>query len=62
MIDALPARSRLLGAPLRRCRENLGFGLEEAAMILECDLSNALVSGLFCLSVIRTRHAGGKVA
>jgi transcriptional regulator with XRE-family HTH domain len=39
MIDALPARRRLVGAALRRYRENLGFGLEEAAMILECDRS-----------------------
>jgi transcriptional regulator with XRE-family HTH domain len=39
MIDALPARRRLVGAALRRYRENLGFGLEEAARILECDRS-----------------------
>jgi transcriptional regulator with XRE-family HTH domain len=39
MIDALPARRRLVGAALRRYRENLGYGLEEAAMILECDRS-----------------------
>jgi transcriptional regulator with XRE-family HTH domain len=39
MIDALPVRRRLVGAALRRYRENLGFGLEEAARILECDRS-----------------------
>ena len=39
MIDALPAQRRLVGAALRRYRENLGFGLEEAARILECDRS-----------------------
>jgi transcriptional regulator with XRE-family HTH domain len=32
-------RRRLLGAALRRYRENLGFGLDEAAQILECDRS-----------------------
>jgi len=39
MIDALPVQRRLVGAALRRYRENLGFGLEEAAKILECDRS-----------------------
>jgi transcriptional regulator with XRE-family HTH domain len=39
MIDALPARRRLVGGALRRYRENLGLGLEEAARILECDRS-----------------------
>jgi transcriptional regulator with XRE-family HTH domain len=34
-----PVRRRLLGAALRRYRENLGFGLDEAARILECDRS-----------------------
>jgi len=34
-----PARRRLLGAALRRYRENLGYGLDEAARILECDRS-----------------------
>jgi transcriptional regulator with XRE-family HTH domain len=34
-----PVRRRLLGAALRRYRENLGFGLDEAAQILECDRS-----------------------
>jgi transcriptional regulator with XRE-family HTH domain len=32
-------RRRLLGAALRKYRENLGFGLDEAARILECDRS-----------------------
>jgi transcriptional regulator with XRE-family HTH domain len=34
-----PVRRRLLGAALRRYRENLGFRLEEAARILDCDRS-----------------------
>jgi transcriptional regulator with XRE-family HTH domain len=34
-----PVRRRLLGAALRRYRENLGYGLEEAARILDCDRS-----------------------
>jgi transcriptional regulator with XRE-family HTH domain len=34
-----PVRRRLLGAALRRYRENLGYGLDEAARILECDRS-----------------------
>lgn len=34
-----PVRRRLLGTALRRYRENLGYGLEEAARILECDRS-----------------------
>jgi transcriptional regulator with XRE-family HTH domain len=34
-----PVRRRLLGAALRRYRENLGFGLDEAARILDCDRS-----------------------
>lgn len=34
-----PVRRRLLGTALRRYRENLGFGLDEAARILECDRS-----------------------
>jgi len=34
-----PVRRRLLGAALRRYRENLGYGLDEAAQILECDRS-----------------------
>lgn len=39
MIDSLPVRRRLVGGALRRYRENLGFGLDEAARILECDRS-----------------------
>jgi transcriptional regulator with XRE-family HTH domain len=39
MIDALPVRRRLVGNALRRYRENLGFGLEEAARVLDCDRS-----------------------
>jgi len=34
-----PVRRRLLGAALRRYRENLGYALDEAAAILECDRS-----------------------
>jgi transcriptional regulator with XRE-family HTH domain len=34
-----PVRRRLVGAALRRYRENLGYGLEEAARILDCDRS-----------------------
>jgi transcriptional regulator with XRE-family HTH domain len=34
-----PVRRRLLGAALRKYRENLGYALDEAARILECDRS-----------------------
>ena len=34
-----PARRRLLGTALREYRESLGYNLEEAARILECDRS-----------------------
>lgn len=34
-----PVRRRLLGATLRRYREALGYGLEDAARVLECDRS-----------------------
>jgi transcriptional regulator with XRE-family HTH domain len=34
-----PVRRRLLGAALRRYRESLGYALDEAAAILECDRS-----------------------
>ncbi len=34
-----PVRRRLVGAALRRYRENLGFMLEDAARVLECDRS-----------------------
>ena len=39
MIDAPPVRRLLLGAALRRYRENLGFVLDDAARVLECDRS-----------------------
>ena len=39
MTDAPPVRRRLLGAALRRFREQAGFTLEDAARILECDRS-----------------------
>jgi transcriptional regulator with XRE-family HTH domain len=34
-----PVRRRLLGAALRRYRESLGYSLDDAARILECDRS-----------------------
>jgi transcriptional regulator with XRE-family HTH domain len=34
-----PVRRRLLGSALREYRENLGFALDEAALILNCDRS-----------------------
>src|SRR5579859_3976854 len=34
-----PVRRRLIGSALRRYRENLGFALEDAAGVLECDRS-----------------------
>ena len=39
MVTAPPVRRRLVGSALRRYRENLGYTLEEAAQILECDRS-----------------------
>ena len=39
MIDPPPVRRVLLGAVLRRYREDLGLALEDAARILECDRS-----------------------
>lgn len=39
MIGTPPVRRRLLGAALRRYREALGYGLEDAARVLECDRS-----------------------
>ncbi len=39
MIDAPPVRRRLIGAALRRFREQAGFTLDDAARILECDRS-----------------------
>jgi transcriptional regulator with XRE-family HTH domain len=39
MTDAPPVRRRLLGAALRRHRESAGYGLDDAARILECDRS-----------------------
>jgi transcriptional regulator with XRE-family HTH domain len=39
VIDAPPVRRLLLGAALRRYRENLGLMLEDAARVLECDRS-----------------------
>jgi transcriptional regulator with XRE-family HTH domain len=39
VIDAPPVRRLLLGGALRQYRENLGFVLEDAARVLECDRS-----------------------
>ena len=50
MNETTPIRRRLVGAALRRYRENLGFDLESAAHILECDRSK--------ISRIETGHRG----
>jgi transcriptional regulator with XRE-family HTH domain len=34
-----PVRRRLLGTALRKYRENVGYGIEEAARVLDCDRS-----------------------
>jgi transcriptional regulator with XRE-family HTH domain len=39
VVTAPPVRRRLVGRALRRYRENLGYTLDEAARILECDRS-----------------------
>jgi transcriptional regulator with XRE-family HTH domain len=39
MVETPPVRRRLLGAALRRYRESLGYRLDDAARILECDRS-----------------------
>ena len=39
VVETPPARRRLLGAALRRHRESLGYRLDAAARILECDRS-----------------------
>jgi transcriptional regulator with XRE-family HTH domain len=39
VVEIPPIRRRLLGAALRRHREGLGYRLEDAARILECDRS-----------------------
>ena len=38
-MQTAPVPRRVLGGALRRYRENLGFGLEEAAKVLDCDRS-----------------------
>jgi transcriptional regulator with XRE-family HTH domain len=48
--DTIPIRRRLVGAALRRYRENLGHSLEDAALILQCDRSK--------ISRIETGHRG----
>ena len=39
MVETPPVRRRLLGAALRRHRESLGYRLDDAARIMECDRS-----------------------
>jgi transcriptional regulator with XRE-family HTH domain len=39
MVETPPVRRRLLGAALRRHRESLGYRLDDAARVLECDRS-----------------------
>ena len=39
MVSAPPVRRRFVGRALRRYRENLGYSLEDAARLLECDRS-----------------------
>lgn len=39
MVTAPPVRRRLVGSALRRYRQNLGYALDDAARILECDRS-----------------------
>src|SRR5215475_7415261 len=39
MVTAPPVRRRLVGGTLRQYRENLGYTLDDAAQILECDRS-----------------------
>lgn len=39
MINTTPVRRQLVGTALRRYREHLGYGLEEAARVLECHRS-----------------------
>ena len=39
MAGETPVRRRLVGGALRRYRENLGYALEDAAKVLECDRS-----------------------
>lgn len=45
-----PVRRRLVGAALRRYREDLGYGLQDAARVLDCDRSK--------ISRIETGHRG----
>src|ERR1022692_5278044 len=39
VVETPPVRRRLLGAALRRHRESLGYRMDDAARILECDRS-----------------------
>jgi hypothetical protein len=40
MADEPPARRRIIGAALRRYRQDLGYGLDDAATVLDCDHSS----------------------
>src|ERR1700677_3961989 len=50
VIDAPPARRLLLGTALRQYREGLGYLLDDAARVLDCDRSK--------ISRIETGHRG----
>jgi hypothetical protein len=48
MGETPPVRRRLLGAALRRYRESLGYRLDDAARILECDRCAPRGALLYC--------------
>jgi transcriptional regulator with XRE-family HTH domain len=50
MTSPTPVYRRLVGGALRVARENIGYSLEDAAMVLECDMSK--------VSRIETGHRG----
>ncbi len=50
MTGQVPVRRRLLGAALRKYRESVGYGIEDAARVLDCDRSK--------ISRIETGHRG----
>src|ERR1035441_879652 len=50
VVETPPVRRRLLGAALRRYRESLGYRLDDAARVLECDRSK--------ISRIESGHRG----
>jgi hypothetical protein len=55
MIDTIPVRRRVVGGALRRYRENVGFGLDDAARVLECDRSK--ISRIEACSVLSGRKS-----